>query len=406
VSEPIRRGVPVRLGVLGLGAVAQAVHLPLVARRPDLFRLAGIADLSLELCAVMGERYNVPPSRRHGSLGELLDAGGLDAVMILARGSHAQQVAAVLDAGLPVFCEKPLAYTVAEVDELTGGARSVPAACVLLGYMKQYDPAVVSARSLLAGIDDVRSVDVTVLHPTGASQLAFAHVVPPPAPLSAGAQDEAAAQERRLASIALGEGYDESLWRAYRGALVGSLAHDLSVMRSLRQRPLGVEHADIWRQSSRFAVRDIGRDRGSFGDHPPSVQATGRLGGGGRYSLAWHYLPDFPAYRETVRVVHGRGSVELVFPSPYLMHAPTELRVTSLDGEAESTTVRRSTEEAFESQLEAFARMIRDGAEPYSGLAEGRADILLCQSIISAFAERAGVLANGEIGALTSRTPA
>ena len=79
-----------------------------------------------------------------------------------------------------------------------------------------------------------------------------------------------------------------------------------------------------------------------------------RLAGGGRYTLAWHYLPDFPAYRETVRVVHGRGSVELVFPSPYLMHAPTELRVTSLDGEAESTVVRRSTDEAFESQLEAF----------------------------------------------------
>ena len=164
---------------------------------------------------------------------------------------------------------------------------------------------------------------------------------------------------------------------------VSSLAHDLSVIRSLRQRPLNVEHADVWRQSSRFAVRDGGRDRGSFGDHPPSIQATGGLPGGGRYTLAWHYLPDFPAYRETVRVVHGRGSVELVFPSPYLMHAPTELRVTSLDGEAESTVVRRSTDEAFESQLEAFARMIRDGAEPYLGLAEGREDILFCQSVVS-----------------------
>jgi myo-inositol 2-dehydrogenase / D-chiro-inositol 1-dehydrogenase len=394
---------PLRLGVLGLGAVAQAVHLPIVARRPDLFRLAGIADLSLELCAVMGERYNVPPSRQHGSLEELLGAGGLDAVMILARGSHARQVAAVLDAGLAVFCEKPLAYTTAEVDALTGREPAVPAASVLLGYMKQYDPAVAAARALLAGIDDVRSVDVTVLHPTGASQLAFAHVVPPPAPLPARAQVEAAEDERRLAVGALGEGYDESLWRAYRGALVSSLAHDLSVMRSLRQRPLDVEHADIWRQSSRFAVRDVGRDRGSFGDHPPSIQATGRLEGGGRYTLAWHYLPDFPAYRETVRVVHGRGSVELAFPSPYLMHAPTELRVTSLDGEAESTVVRRSTDEAFESQLEAFARMIRDGAEPYSGLAEGRADILFCQSVVSAFAERAGVPADGEIGSLTSR---
>lgn len=391
----------IRLGVLGLGAVAQAVHLPLVARRPELFRLAGLADLSRGLCDLMGERYNVPPSRRFGSLGEMLAAGGLDAVMILARGSHAAQVAAVAEAGLPMFCEKPLAYTIAETDGLVSRG---PAATVLLGYMKQYDPAVASARSVLAGIDDVRSVDVTVLHPTGASQLAFAHVAPAPEPLPAWAEQEADEEDRLLAAVALGDGYDESLWRAYRGALVSSLAHDLSVLRSLRQRPLDVEHADIWRQASAFQERDPGRDRRSFGDHPPSIQAAGRLAGGGRYTLAWHYLPDFPAYRETVRVVHGRGSVELVFPSPYLMHAPTELRVTSLDGAAERIDLRRSTEEAFESQLEAFARLVSDGQEPYSGLAEGRTDIGLCQSVVAAFAERTGMPVGGEIGSLTSRT--
>ena len=54
-----------------------------------------------------------------------------------------------------VFCEKPLAYTTAEVDELIGREPAVPPASVLLGYMKQYDPAVVAARALLAGIDDV-----------------------------------------------------------------------------------------------------------------------------------------------------------------------------------------------------------------------------------------------------------
>lgn len=391
---------PARLGVLGLGAVAQAVHLPLVARRPELFRLAGVADLSRGLCDLMGERYNVPPSRRFGSLEELLAAGGLDAVMILARGSHAGQVAAAAGAGLPVLCEKPLAYTIAEANDLIGRG---PAVRVLLGYMKQYDPAVAAARSVLAGIDDVRSVDVTVLHPTGASQLALARVVPPPAPLPAQAQQAADEEDRRLGAAALGEGYDESLWRAYRGALVSSLAHDLSVLRSLRQRPLDVQHADIWRQASAPGGRDPGRDRRSFGDQPPSIQAAGRLAGGGRYTLAWHYLPDFPAYRETVRVVHGRGIVELVFPSPYLMHTPTHLRVTSLDGAAERTDHRRSTEEAFESQLEAFARFVRDGVRPHSGLAEGRADIGLCQSIVAAYAERGGVPVGGEIGALTSR---
>ena len=39
----------IRLGVLGLGAVAQAVHLPLIARRPDLFELVSVCDLAPEV---------------------------------------------------------------------------------------------------------------------------------------------------------------------------------------------------------------------------------------------------------------------------------------------------------------------------------------------------------------------
>ncbi|BCB78795.1 hypothetical protein Pflav_052050 [Phytohabitans flavus] len=193
---------------------------------------------------------------------------------------------------------------------------------------------------------------------------------------------------------------DEGTWRAYRGALVSSLAHDLSIMRSFGAPPATIDYADIWRQSARHTVRDVGRDRKSFGEHPPSISAVGTLAGGGRFSLAWHYLPDFPAYRETVRVVHGAGAVELVFPSPYLLHAPTELTVTTLDGDAERRVVRRSATEAFETQLEAFHAMVREGTEPRSGLPAGRADILDCQRILAAFAGRTGAVMGGEVGKL------
>ena len=121
---------------------------------------------------------------------------------------------------------------------------------------------------------------------------------------------------------------------------------------------------------------------------------------GGRFRLAWHYLPDFPAYRETVRVIHGAGTIELVFPSPYLMHAPTELTVTSMDGDAERRVVRRSVSEAFERQLVAFAAMVHDGVPPHSGLAGGRADILDCQAIVASYARSQGIAVGGEVGAL------
>ena len=400
---------PVRLGVLGLGAVAQAVHLPLLAKRPDLFTVAAICDLSPRVTSAVGDRYGTAASRRFAALDDMLDAGGFDALMVLARGSHTGPVRAAFARGLPVFCEKPVAYTTAEVDELLAAQPDLGHPAILVGYMKQYDPAVIEAAGLLSDVDDIRSVEATVLHPTGASQLAFARVVTaaPPAgenPMStvdgAAATAASAAEDRALKRAAVGGDSDEALWRAYRGCLVSSLAHDLSVMRSLSATPSTVDFADVWRQHSRHAVRDVGRDRQSFGDHPPSITATGTLDGGGRYTLAWHYLPDFPAYRETVRVVHGRGTVELTFPSPYLLHAPTELTVTDLDGGAVRHTVHRSTTEAFETQLEAFHAMLREGVPPRSGLAEGRADILDCQRIVASYAARTGTPVGGEVGRL------
>ncbi|WP_329427610.1 Gfo/Idh/MocA family oxidoreductase [Streptosporangium sp. NBC_01495] len=390
---------PIRLGILGLGAVAQAVHLPLLAKRPELYTVAGICDLSPEVTDAMGRRYGIPRARRFSHLDDLLDAGGLDAVMILSRGSHTSAVRAVFARRLPVFCEKPLAYTTAEVDDLIAAEPDLGHPAILLGYMKQYDPAVIEAASLLEDVDDIRSIEASVLHPTGASQLAFTRLVGPTAPPPPHVQAEADAEDLALWRTAVGDA-DEALWRTYRGALVSSLAHDLSIMRSFGSPPATVDFADIWRQSSRYARRDVGRDRKSFGEHPPSISATGTLAGGGRFGLSWHYLPDFPAYRETVRVVHGRGTVELTFPSPYLLHAPTELVVTSLDGDAERRVLRRSVTEAFETQLEAFHAMVREGIEPRSGLDAGRADILDCQRIVASFAARTGTPVGGEVGRL------
>jgi predicted dehydrogenase len=386
----------VRVGVLGLGAVAQAVHLPLMAKRPDLVQIAAVADIAAEVTQTIGARYGIPEARRFTSYEDMIAAGGLDAIMVLARGSHAEAVLQAWDAGLAVFCEKPLAYTTADVDELIA-RRPSGGPSILVGYMKQYDPAVLAAARLVAEIDDVRSIEATVMHPPGASQLEIARLVTSAAPLPADVQAASDAEDDRLRRLAVGDA-DTATWRAYRGSLVSSLAHDLSIMRSFGAPPLDFEHADIWRQTSTKQVRDPGRDRRSFGEHPPSIAAEGTLAGGGRFRLAWHYLPDFPAYRETVRVIHGAGSIELVFPSPYLMHAPTELIVTTADGDAERRSVSRDVTEAFETQLVAFADMVRDGRAPLTGLEGGRADILDCQRLLATYAARVGERIGGEVG--------
>ena len=81
----------VRLGILGLGAVAQAVHLPLLARLRDAFEIHAVADVSAGLVETLGEQYRVPVERRATSLDALLDVAAWTPLVILTSGSHGRR---------------------------------------------------------------------------------------------------------------------------------------------------------------------------------------------------------------------------------------------------------------------------------------------------------------------------
>jgi myo-inositol 2-dehydrogenase / D-chiro-inositol 1-dehydrogenase len=360
----------IRLGVIGLGAVAQAVHLPLLTKLSDRFAVASVCDLSASTRDAVGARYGVPVERRFADAHELVAAGGVDAVAILTSGSHGGLAAAAARAGLAVFCEKPLAYTLAEIDEL---AAEEPR--LMLGYMKLYDPAVERACALLASRPAPRSVEVTVLHPPSAPQLAHAGLLPPASDLDPTSVMELRAGEAAATARALGEVPPE-LALLYGDVLLGSLVHELALVRALAGGPLALEYGDVWAAQS--------------------VALNGRLPGGARVSMRWHYLEDYPAYHEEVRVHDDAGTVELRFPTPYLLHAPTVLTVVASEDEAERVSSVRSTAEAFERQWLAFDAFLRDGVAPRAGLAEGRADIVTCQAAARVLAARDGVSVGGE----------
>ncbi len=362
--------------MIGLGAVAQAVHLPILAKRADLFQVAAVCDLSPARRDRLGERLGVPDERRFSEAEALLGCGDLDGVALLTSGSHGELAAAAARAGLAVFCEKPLAYTLAEADAL---AELEPR--LSLGYMKIYDPAVERARTLLAERPPARSVEVTVLHPSEASQLGHAGLLPPADDVDTGTLEWLRAEELALAERALGP-VPAEIASLYTGVLLGSVVHDLAVIRYLLGEPIDFEYGDAWPDGVGFA--------------PPSVALLGRLGGGGRVSIRWHYLDRYPAYREEVCVHDERGTVALTFPSPYLLHAPTTLRVVEADGASERSTRFRSTVEAFACEWLAFAAFALEGTAPSAGVAEGRADIVACQQAAAAIAVQRGVAIGGE----------
>ncbi|WP_433501076.1 Gfo/Idh/MocA family protein [Sphaerimonospora sp. CA-214678] len=393
-----------RVGVVGLGVVAQVVYLPLLARRWDMFQVAAVCDLDRDHAGEVGRWLG---ARAYGDPAEMLDAGGVEAVLVLTPGGHGPLVRAALERGHWVLCEKPLAYSRAEVRDLAAAGE----ARLMVGYMKQYDPAVQRLLECLhevGGPECVRHLDVTVLHPSEESQRLFARVRASGSPRPERLAPYLEAAERSV-TAAIGAAPDR-LRRLYSEILLGSVSHELALMRLFAEPSPGPSPWSSQRPRQRHSRGQDTRIPPTV-DHvavwppdafPPSIEVTGTLpgtpaaAGHGRYGLRWHYLPSYPAYHESVTLHHEHGSLELCFPSPYLLNAPTRLSVRSRVGTTERTTVFLDVAEAFERQLVAFHRFVTQDEPPLTGLGGALRDVIAAQRIIRAYADSTGTPLGGE----------
>ena len=370
----------VKIGVAGLGAVAQSVHLPLIQRRWDLFELVSVADLSASQSARIGEQFGVTPEHRYQTLADMLNAETLDGVLLLTSGSHGTPALECIRRGVAVFCEKPLAFSLSEIDALSDAERKAGTPLLFLAYMKEYDPAVSRLKRILPKPSEIRYVNVEVLHPSGSSQLAYANLRTPISDIDPAIIERLKEADRAVTTTALGEGAPQAFRNLYTKVILSSLIHDISLIRYLLGSITGIDDVRIWAES----------------DDPGSIEISGTVSEQARINMHWHYLADYPRYRETVTIHHTTGSFALEFTVPYLLNAPTELRIVSSDGAGESNEIVRDITEAFEEELIAFHAMVVDSVPPSNGTAEGRADVITGQRIAHVLAHRQGITLTGE----------
>lgn len=108
----MRRSAPLRLGFLGVGWIGLDRMKALA--RSGLVEIAAVVDPDEKMLAAA--RAEAAEAEAMSTFEELL-AAGLDGVVIATPSAlHAQQTIAALDAGLAVFCQKPLGRTAAEAE--------------------------------------------------------------------------------------------------------------------------------------------------------------------------------------------------------------------------------------------------------------------------------------------------
>jgi len=113
-----RRKNGVRFAVVGLGHFAQTAILPAFANSSQFVELAAIVTGDDEKAAKLGRKYKVP-AFHYDQYDALCASGEVDAVYIaLPNSQHRDFTVRAARAKVHVLCEKPLAYSVEDAEQM------------------------------------------------------------------------------------------------------------------------------------------------------------------------------------------------------------------------------------------------------------------------------------------------
>jgi predicted dehydrogenase len=318
---------PVRLAVVGCGAVAELYHLPAVAAVEDV-DLTALADPDLDRARRLAETYGGAPVATHLDVISLADA----AIVATPNALHMPIAVELARAGLHVLVEKPLART---GDECLAIEQTV-AECAVVGAVGH----------------DFRRFPVA----------AFAHEWLADAPLGAVLSVDVRQSAGGRWPYASAYVYSQS--QSGGGALIDFGVHILDLL--------------LWWLGP-LTVTAYADD--AAGGVETECEATFQTQGGAPVQLSLTRLREM---RDTVLVRCERGTVEIG------IFEPAVFRVTTpggrvLEGDVVDPAFRRSPlATVFGRQLQDFVGAVRLGTTPLVPLEQGRRVVALVDDCYAA----------------------
>jgi predicted dehydrogenase len=355
-----------RVGLVGTGLIAQVMHLHYLTELADRFEIAAVCDIAADSARACAERYRIPAVFTDWQ--EML-RHPLDAVLVLTSGSHAPIAVAAARAGLHVFTEKPMCFSVAEGREMVAAAEQA-GVTLMVGYPKRYDPAFARFQTEAAQLTGVRLMRVTTFESPLQPYVGHYPLLPrSPAPADV-TQRLAEDTDRRIAA-AIGQA--SALERhVYEMVLLDTLVHELNTIRGVLGEPDRLDYVSLREDCVTVMLR--------YGDLP--------------VALHWIDLPGIAQYAMEFAFYAPERRLLLSFPSPFLRSAPAVLTIDGGDlasARSWSTEEVVSYESGFKRELIAFHDGAAGHGAPVTPGQDGLRDIALCQAIIECHRRQAPV---------------
>lgn len=138
----------VGIGIIGVGEIANNVHIPGINESDDGI-LTAICDTDKEALKKTGDKYNIPESLRFENYLDLIKCNEVDAVEICTPNYlHVKMAVDAAKAGKPINVEKPLSVNLVEAKKL-GDALEKYSVPNMMCFSYRFKPAVRYAKEIM-----------------------------------------------------------------------------------------------------------------------------------------------------------------------------------------------------------------------------------------------------------------
>ena len=337
-----------KVGIVGCGEIAQISHIPYLLEMPN-YEVEAICDLSPTVVERLGDKYHI--NKRFTDYTDLVQDPELDIVLVTNK-NHAPVALAAMENGKHVFVEKPIAFNLAQADEVV---RSVKRNNVklLVGYMKQYDPTYAAMKKLLPEIEKIHLIRVHEFAGTYTINQEIYDLVKA-SDLDPDLLREVIKQDQ--AEMLKDIGPERADLLDAHDIMIHLSIHDINALHGLVGLPETIVSADLY--DSNFVTALMQYDNGTH--------------------LVWESgnLVTLMDWDEHITVYGSNRSVELRFPFPYLKNAASELNIRENDDRAAvRKQVITSFDEAFRREWKHLYDCIINDRQPQTDAEMARQDL-------------------------------